>query len=84
MFPIVQPLPLTRRPEPFSYPDWLSEVKYHGFRGVAYADPSSVHLISRNGNRRRERKRMLRRSTARLGQKRHNGLVFQAVLRAKI
>ena len=49
--PIVQPLPLTSRPEPFSHPDWLFEIKYDGFRALAYADPSGVRLISRKGNR---------------------------------
>jgi bifunctional non-homologous end joining protein LigD len=49
--PVFQPLPLTRRPEPFSHPDWLFEVKYDGFRALAYADPSGVRLVSRKGNR---------------------------------
>ena len=44
-------MPLARRPEPFSHPDWVFEVKYDGFRALAYADPSGVRLISRNGNR---------------------------------
>jgi len=51
VLPLVQPLPLTRQPEPFSHPDWLYEVKYDGFRALAYCDPSGVRLISRNGNR---------------------------------
>lgn len=51
MLPHLQPLPLTRRPEPFSDPDWLFEIKYDGFRALAYADPSGVRLVSRNGNR---------------------------------
>lgn len=49
--PIFQPLPLARRPEPFSDPNWLFEVKYDGFRALAFCDPSGVRLISRNGNR---------------------------------
>jgi bifunctional non-homologous end joining protein LigD len=49
--PPIQPLALTRRPEPFSHADWLFEVKYDGFRALAYRDPSGVRLISRNGNR---------------------------------
>ena len=49
--PIFQPLPLVRRPAPFSHPDWLFEIKYDGFRGLAYLDASGVRLISRNGNR---------------------------------
>src|SRR5579862_9176450 len=49
--PSFTPLPLSRRPEPFSHPDWLFEVKYDGFRALAYLDPSGVRLVSRNGNR---------------------------------
>ena len=49
--PQLQPLPLSRRPQPFSHPDWLFEVKYDGFRALAYLDPSGVRLISRNGKR---------------------------------
>jgi bifunctional non-homologous end joining protein LigD len=49
--PLLQPLPLTRRPQPFSHPDWIFEVKYDGFRALAYLDPSGVRLISRNGKR---------------------------------
>ena len=45
-----QTLPLTRRPKPFSHPDWLFEIKHDGFRALAYRDPSGVRLISRNGN----------------------------------
>jgi len=30
--PRFQFLPLVRRPEPFSHPDWLFEIKYDGFR----------------------------------------------------
>lgn len=48
---IFQPLPLVRRPEPFSHPDWLYEIKYDGFRALPYRDPSGVRLISRNDNR---------------------------------
>jgi bifunctional non-homologous end joining protein LigD len=51
VLPVFQPLPLTRRPEPFSHPDWLYEVKYDGFRALCYCDPSGVRLVSRNGNR---------------------------------
>jgi bifunctional non-homologous end joining protein LigD len=51
VLPVCQPLPLSRRPEPFSHTDWLYEIKYDGFRALAYCDPSGVRLISRNGNR---------------------------------
>jgi bifunctional non-homologous end joining protein LigD len=42
---------LVRYPQPFTHPDWLFEVKYDGFRALAYCDSSGVRLISRNGNR---------------------------------
>jgi len=45
MLPLLQPLPLTRRPEPFSHPDWLFEVKYDGFGAVAHLDPSGARLV---------------------------------------
>lgn len=45
------PLPLSRRPEPFSHPDWLFEIRYDGFRALAHLDPSGVRLVSRHGNR---------------------------------
>ena len=49
--PSFQPLPLVRRPHAFSHPDWVYEIKYDGFRALAYVDGSGARLISRNGNR---------------------------------
>src|SRR5437868_9764339 len=49
--PTFTPMPLVRRPQPFSDPDWLFEIKYDGFRALAYLDGSGARLISRNGNR---------------------------------
>jgi bifunctional non-homologous end joining protein LigD len=50
VFPQFQPIPLSRRPEPFSHPDWLFEIKWDGFRALLYSDPEGVRLVSRNGN----------------------------------
>lgn len=50
MLPVFQPLPLVRRPKPFSHPDWVYEVKHDGFRALAYVQRRSVRLVSRNGN----------------------------------
>lgn len=50
VLPHIEPLPLVRRPDPFSHPDWLFELKYDGFRALAYIDHDSVRLVSRNGN----------------------------------
>jgi bifunctional non-homologous end joining protein LigD len=47
---LFQPMPLSRRAEPFNHPDWLFEIKWDGFRGLLYSDSEGVRLISRNGN----------------------------------
>jgi bifunctional non-homologous end joining protein LigD len=39
-----------RVPEPFDHPDWLFEVKYDGFRAMAYIQGGKANLISRKGN----------------------------------
>jgi len=36
--------------EPFDHADWLFEVKYDGFRAMAYVQRREVELISRKGN----------------------------------
>jgi bifunctional non-homologous end joining protein LigD len=41
---------LSRRPRPFDSEDYLFEIKYDGFRAVAYVDRGSCELVSRNGN----------------------------------
>lgn len=41
---------LARLPVPFDHPDWLFELKYDGFRALAYVDDSKVQLVSRKGN----------------------------------
>jgi bifunctional non-homologous end joining protein LigD len=43
-------MPLGRARVPFSHPDWLFEVKWDGFRALAYSDADGVRLVSRNGN----------------------------------
>jgi len=45
-----QPMPLSRRAEPFNDPDWLFEIKWDGFRALLYSDSDGIRLISRNGN----------------------------------
>ena len=37
-------------PEPFDDPDWLFELKYDGFRAMAYIQNGSCRLVSRKGN----------------------------------
>jgi bifunctional non-homologous end joining protein LigD len=36
--------------EPFEHPDWLFELKYDGFRALAFVHSGGVELVSRNGN----------------------------------
>src|SRR4051812_32920997 len=44
------PLRLGYCREPFSHPDWLFELKYDGFRSLAYVADGGCQLVSRNGN----------------------------------
>jgi bifunctional non-homologous end joining protein LigD len=48
-FPI-QPMTLSLRAEPFNHPEWLFEIKYDGFRALAYIQGSQCQLVSRRGN----------------------------------
>src|SRR2546429_5016547 len=36
--------------EPFDDPDWLYELKYDGFRALAYIESGSCKLVSRNAH----------------------------------
>jgi bifunctional non-homologous end joining protein LigD len=48
--PQFQPMPLGYARQPFSHPDWVLEVKWDGFRALAYVVDGECRLISRNGN----------------------------------
>ena len=48
--PQFQPIALGRKTEPFSHPDWLFEVKWDGFRSLAYVHDGECRLLSRKGN----------------------------------
>ena len=37
-------------PEPFDSPDWLFEIKWDGYRAVAFLENGKVRLVSRNQN----------------------------------
>jgi hypothetical protein len=41
---------LGRRAEAFTHPDWLFELKYDGFRALAFVENGVCRLVSRNGN----------------------------------
>jgi bifunctional non-homologous end joining protein LigD len=43
-------MPLAERRQPFDHPNWLFEVKYDGFRALAYLERGAVRLVSRKGN----------------------------------
>src|SRR5215469_702344 len=43
-------MPLARLRAPFDHSDWLFELKYDGFRALAYVTPERCELISRKGN----------------------------------
>jgi bifunctional non-homologous end joining protein LigD len=43
-------MPLRRSVEPFDDPDWIFELKYDGFRALAYVEEGRCRLASRNGN----------------------------------
>ena len=41
---------LFRRPDIFSHPDWIFEIKHDGFRSLAYVQAEHARLLSRRGN----------------------------------
>jgi bifunctional non-homologous end joining protein LigD len=45
-----EPMPLVRRREPFDDRAWLFELKWDGWRSLAYVNGSGASLVSRNGN----------------------------------
>src|SRR5262245_19993591 len=51
MLPTVFPMRLARRVKSFDSSDYLFELKYDGFRGIAYVDDSTCRLVLRYGNR---------------------------------
>ena len=46
----IRPMLATLVDEPFNDKDWLYEVKWDGYRALAYLDGSKVRLVSRNQN----------------------------------
>jgi hypothetical protein len=50
MFPKISPIIPERRPGIFEHRDWLYEIKYDGFRALAYLDDGRCRFVSRKGN----------------------------------
>ena len=48
--PRFSPATLTRRREPFDHPDFLFELKFDGWRALAYIEGDRSELVSRRGN----------------------------------
>jgi ATP-dependent DNA ligase len=48
--PRIQPIAPVRAKAPFGDPEWLFDLKYDGFRALAYLERGRCRLISRNGN----------------------------------
>jgi bifunctional non-homologous end joining protein LigD len=44
-----RPMTLGRRAQPFNHDDWIFELKYDGFRALAYIRDSECRLVSRKG-----------------------------------
>jgi bifunctional non-homologous end joining protein LigD len=42
-------MPLARLREPFDHPDWVFELKYDGFRALAFVNSDGMKLVSRRG-----------------------------------
>src|SRR5207237_7400996 len=45
--PTFQPMRLARRAQPFDHPDFLYEIKFDGFRALAYIEDGKCRLVSR-------------------------------------
>src|SRR4051812_43163032 len=44
--PVFSPMPLASLPEPFDHDDWLYELKFDGFRALAYIENGTTRLVS--------------------------------------
>jgi bifunctional non-homologous end joining protein LigD len=47
---LFSPMPLGRAAEPFNHPDWIFEIKWDGFRSLAFIENGRCRLVSRKRN----------------------------------
>ncbi len=50
MLPKIEPIRPKPLPRAFDRPDWIYEIKYDGFRAVAYVEDGICRLVSRKGH----------------------------------
>jgi bifunctional non-homologous end joining protein LigD len=50
VLPKISPIIPVLAREPFDHPEWVFELKYDGFRSLAYIEQSSIKLISKNNS----------------------------------
>src|SRR5947209_13841053 len=50
MLPSFEPMRLAHLRQPFDHKDWLFELKYDGFRALAYVENGSARVVSRRHN----------------------------------
>ncbi len=50
MVPLVAPMPLVPIAQPFDHPAWIFELKYDGFRSLAFIEAGECRLVSRTGH----------------------------------
>jgi hypothetical protein len=48
MLPVCQPLPVSAKPRASDGPEWVFELKYDGFRALAYIEHGQCRLVSRS------------------------------------
>jgi len=47
---VIHPMLATPTEDPFDNPEWLFEIKWDGYRAVAFIEGGKVHFVSRNQN----------------------------------
>jgi bifunctional non-homologous end joining protein LigD len=49
VIPTFTPMSLVRARQPFDHPDWIFELKYDGYRAIAFVNGGGTKLVSRRG-----------------------------------